>query len=317
MHKTVSADIVFDRDKQRRIIMDKNKGLESALRLLPQDICAEIRALPGKTLEQLNEIRLRSCRNVVLTVGRSFLELGITAETEDIHTAAVRAFRNSLHTSTEQLCSGYVTYDNGCRVGFAGTACAENGSVVNIKHINSVCIRIPREVTGCGSEIFDRYLSERPVSLLICGAPSSGKTTCLRDIARLCGGRYRTALIDERGEIASVSSGNACCDIGLMTDVFDRYPRKAAVETAVRVMSPQIIICDEIGSEDDIASLSYAVCSGVKLTATCHSGSIDELFRKPNISRLLENEVFDVLVYLENGRMVQTMEILSKQCSKL
>lgn len=276
-------------------------GLKSALTLLPAHIAEEVMALGSDELGRIDEIRLRIGRPVTLTCrgGSRVLNASHGVTKQDLEATTTRAFRNSLHSSIDQLCAGFVTYDNGCRVGMTGTAAAENGSVTNVRQISSLCIRIPREVKGCGGEIFTKCLDAAPASLLLCGAPSSGKTTYLRDLTRLCGARYRTALIDERGELAAVSFGLPQNDVGLLTDVFDRYPRGAAIETAVRVMSPQIIVCDEIGSAEDLKDLSYAMDSGVKLICTCHCGSLDELNRRPNISTLIEMGVFDHIVWLE------------------
>lgn len=299
--------------------MDSLSGLKSALFLLPTHIADALNSMPPQQLRETDEIRLRIGRPVTLTHngGYRIVGSGRIVTRQDIETVTARAFRNSLHSSAEQLCAGFVTYENGCRVGITGTAAVENGEVVNVRQISSLCIRIPREVKGCGAEIFGRYLGRTPSSLLLCGAPSSGKTTYLRDITRLCGGRYRTALIDERGELAAVSFGLPENDVGLLTDVFDRYPRGAAVRTAVRVMSPQVIVCDEIGSREDIDDLTYAMNSGVQLIATCHCGSLEELNAKPNISTLIKAGVFDHIVLLEDRTVARMMSASELLCSGL
>ena len=48
------------------------------------------------------------------------------------------------------------------------------------------------------------------------------------------------------------------------------------VITAIRVMSPLIIACDEIGGEHDVIAIESAMNSGVKIIATAHAGSVDE-----------------------------------------
>jgi stage III sporulation protein AA len=282
--------------------MTKNAALKSAFRLLPPHLAEMTEKLPQNILQKICEIRLRAGRPFILTLsdGTFTPDKDIIVTAKDIASAAARAYGFSMHSSTVQLCEGYAPYENGCRVGISGTACAEDGNIVNIKNISSLNIRIPREVMGCAESIFIRFMSISPCSLLIAGAPSSGKTTFLRDLARLCGSRYRTSLIDERGELAASVGGVPTNDVGIMTDVFDRYPRKPAVMIAVRVMSPQVIICDEIGSHDDIASLEYAVDSGAALIASCHCGSLAELTVKPNISKLISDGVFRAAVLLKD-----------------
>ena len=45
----------------------------------------------------------------------------------------------------------------------------------------------------------------------------------------------------------------------------------------VRSMAPEVIICDEIGSKEDIEAIEYAMCSGVKGIFTAHGNSLEEI----------------------------------------
>ena len=121
--------------------------------------------------------------------------------------------------------------------------------------------------------------ADNPMSLLIASPPSGGKTTVLRDLQKL-GERWRVALIDERNEFAATVAGEPQNLIGVMTDVFNSYNKYEGIMTAVKVMSPQILICDEIGSSEDNEALQYALNSGVKLIASCHASSLDELKKR-------------------------------------
>ena len=289
-------------DKQRSVDMLQRSELENPLKLLPSHLAVMLENLPRDISSKICEIRLRTGRPLTLTLTDTTIipNCEMTVTTKDIELTAARAFRYSMHSSAAQLCEGYAAWCGGIRVGISGTASLDGGRVMNVRDISSLNIRIPREITGCADEIFNSCFNVRPISLLIAGEPSSGKTTFLRDLARSCGGIYRTAIIDERSEIAAMVSGVPTNDVGIMTDIFDRYPRKAAIETAVRVMSPQVLICDEIGSAEDIASLEYACDSGVALIATCHCGSLSELSDKPNISKLLARGIFDTVLLLKD-----------------
>ncbi|UKI36550.1 MAG: hypothetical protein L6V93_22190 [Clostridiales bacterium] len=73
-------------------------------------------------------------------------------------------------------------------------------------------IRIKREVFGCADKLAEYITAGGNVkSTLIIGEPHSGKTTVLRDLARILSDRflYRVAVADERGEIASSVNGTA------------------------------------------------------------------------------------------------------------
>ena len=128
----------------------------------------------------------------------------------------------------------------------------------------------------------------------------SGKTTVLRDLARLIGEHHRVSLIDSRGELAAVSDGTPCLDIGRNTDVLNGYPRYEGMTTALRTLSPEVIICDEIGSDFD--AVEQCLNCGVKLVATVHAGSLSELARRTETAKLLP--MFDYAAVLsDRGRL--------------
>ena len=80
--------------------------------------------------------------------------------------------------------------------------------------------------------------------------------------------------------------------------MFNSYPKAEGIMTAIRVMSPIFVVCDEIGGEKDIQALEYAINSGVKLIATTHAGSIKEAIKKKGITKLISEGAFDYIVAL-------------------
>lgn len=188
--------------------------------------------------------------------------------------------RNSVHSFQEDICNGFITLKYGHRAGICGTAVYNNGKISNIKNISSLNLRLSREFIGAGEEIYNRVFSSGLKHLLVAGEPSSGKTTVLRDLCRLIGNKYKLSVIDERSEIAACFEGVPQNDVGLNTDVFDGYPKAKGLETAVRVMSPEIIVFDEAGSSEEFDFISYAMTCGVKICASLHSSSIEDIKRK-------------------------------------
>lgn len=299
-----------------KLFCDKNK-LSFAYELLTPKIRCAVAAIPEMEREHIQEIRLRLGRKLTVTLfGKEYFVTcdgrlqntsanAVDVTNEDIDITYRRAFRNSLHSYHREIANGYITVDGGNRVGFCGTAVLDSSddSVETLKHISSLNIRIAREVFGAGDEIFRKAFSQGPASLIIGGPPACGKTTVIRDLCRLLGGKYRISLIDERNEIAASKDGTAQNNVGELTDIFNSYNKCQGITTAVKVMSPLILVCDEIGAKGDTSALDYAVNSGVRLIASCHAGSFDELKKRPAISKLMKEKAFDYAAILGTGSM--------------
>ncbi len=214
----------------------------------------------------------------------------------DLDSTFQRICDYSVYARQRELLGGFITLRGGHRVGVCGTAVTQNGTIINVRGISSLNIRIAREHRGCGEGVLRRIGNKGGV--LLCGAPCSGKTTLLRDLARLLSERGQTvSLIDERGELAAVYDGEPQNDVGLC-DVFNGYPRAQAIEQALRCMSPQVIICDEIGSEEDALALRQCLHSGVRVIAAAHAADREELYARPALREILATGAFSTLIFL-------------------
>jgi len=199
----------------------------------------------------------------------------------------------SVFSHEEEIRQGYVQVDGLCRAGVCGTAVLEQGQVKGLRDITSIVFRIPRDMPGCGDRLF---LSGTEFSrgVLIAGEPGSGKTTLLRDIARsLSLGRFglprRISVLDCRGELGTF-------DLGPCADVLRGYPKRAGVQMALRSLSPEIILCDEL-APGDRETIESVVQAGVGLVATIHSNGDDPRSR-PLCRELLSTGAFGTLVTL-------------------
>ena len=107
----------------------------------------------------------------------------------------------------------------GHRAGICGTAVVNNGKIVNIRDITSINVRIAREHKGCADSLYNKIIAVSG-GVLICGAPCSGKTTVLRDLARLLStnGKKNVALIDERGVLVVCEGGDDPVVVERVTD---------------------------------------------------------------------------------------------------
>ena len=99
-------------------------------------------------------------------------------------------------------------------------------------------------------------------------------------------------------------------DVGIRTDVLDNCPKSEGIIMAIRSMSPQLIVCDEIGTYKDMESIVAALNSGVNLITTIHGFSEKDLFNRPVFNEVIENKVFDRAVILSNKNGIGTIEYI-------
>lgn len=251
-----------------------------------------VNRLSDALLDDIQEIRLRINRPAAVWTGKNVRYItengqltynkgsAVIASEQDVRRTFEAVCQYSVHSFQREISQGFITVRGGHRVGFCGTPVMHGGTVENIKNINAVNFRIARELKGCAEKLFETCFSDGLCDLLIAGVPASGKTTVLRDLTRLLGDRFKVSVIDERGEIAASWNGIPQNDIGANTDVFDGCGKAEGISAAVRVMSPQIIVCDEIGSGEELSALREAASCGVCTAATAHAADMSDLYRR-------------------------------------
>lgn len=259
--------------------------------------CAErlIKLPDGVSRNELCELRLRTGRpaTAVTISGRSVTCSGPLSK-QDIEDCFGELCRYSVHSFRREIAEGYITLPEGHRAGFCGTAVMRDGSIETLRDISSINLRLAKEIKGCGEALYHAVFEKSLHSLLIAGAPLSGKTTVLRDLTRLLGERHKVALIDSRNELAACHDGAPQLDVGLNTDVLSGYPKLEGMEIALRTLSPEMIICDEIGG--DISAIEQCIHCGVKLIATVHASSVEELSRRRDTAGIIGS--FDCIAVL-------------------
>ena len=219
-----------------------------------------------------------------------------------------RITKSSVYSVKDEIRNGYITIDGGHRVGIAGTAVTEKGSVDFIRDISAMNIRIANEVIGAADSVMDKLISDTGVkNTLIISPPCAGKTTFLRDIARSLSYKgYAVSVADERCEIAAMSHGKSSFDLGRKTSVMDNCPKAEAMIMLLRSMSPDVIVTDEIGTEKDENAVMTALNSGVAVIASIHGKNISQIKKRKNMSELAE--VFDVIIVLSKRLGAGTIE---------
>ena len=159
-----------------------------------------------------------------------------------------------------------------------------------MREITSLNIRIARSIDGCGDPVVQLALKDgRQSNVLVIGAPSSGKTTILRDAAKNLSLYYgrKVAVIDERSEIFGSYIDMPLEKVG-MCDVLNGYPKNVGIIQAIRVLSPDYIVCDEIGTKADIEAIGCGMHSGVSIIASVHAEDLEDLRERFILNQLLD-----------------------------
>ncbi len=271
---------------------------KEALSLLPRRLASAV--MRGASLRQgvFNEIRMRIGMPLCITGRGVNIPCGVVCSKEDVDYTLRALCGNSLYSHSETIREGYIAAPGGIRAGVCGRAVVERGEIVSVTDITSICIRIPRRIPGAADELYKMLkASSFRSGILIYSRPGIGKTTALRELtALLAGGEapLRVALVDTRCELAGGLGG---C---LTVDVLSGYPRSQGIEIALRTLSPEYIICDEIASREDAFAIASARASGVPIAASAHADSLDELLSSEFMNVRGVANAFDVFVCLKS-----------------
>ena len=106
---------------------------------------------------------------------------------------------------------------------------------------------------------------------------------------------------------AGASSGSAARqavdtttgDTSSVYDILSGIPKGQAVQMALRTLSPQVILLDELGGMDELYALEQGLFSGVEFIATLHAASWEEAARRPQVQYLQKCGALHVAVLLK------------------
>lgn len=261
-----------------------------------------------KYLETLEEIRLRSNKNIILKLSNQELIIDYKVTIKDLLETLEKVTENSIYTYENQISNGFITLHGGHRVGIVGNAVVKDENVINISYISGMNFRIARQIKGCANFLLkDLYDKGEFRNTLIVGIPGSGKTTLLKDLIRQIsnGNQYGKGLnvgvVDERNEIAAMYKGIEQIDLGIRTDVISNIPKSLGIKMLIRSMAPQVIAVDEIGGKKDAENIFYAMCSGSKGIFTAHGSSISDIKLNPELRDLINSKVIDRIIILDKN----------------
>lgn len=271
---------------------------------LPPLWMTALRRIPSAQMAMVQEIRLRVGQPVLLSVpmGDRYLSVSgmcglmqrglLICSQEQLDACFWRFCDESVYAHEEELRQGFLSVAGGIRVGVAGTAVG-GLAVRTVRRVTSLCIRLPRLHKGCAAPLMS-YIDggDRLYSTVLVGAPSSGKTTLLRDAAVMLASRgWRIAVVDERGEIAGVDGLCGC-------DVLSRYPKPHGIRQAIRTLAPQAVVFDELGDAREIEAVTACAHAGVAVISSMHAEDPDTLSRRASTRMMVRSGLFDRWIFL-------------------
>jgi stage III sporulation protein AA len=284
--------------------------------------------LPGN-INQIDEIRIREGRPIIFYGSKTELFLGesgrITDKNislykvskEEIYKILLMISQKSLYAYKEDIINGFITLPGGHRVGIVGKTIIEHKRIKNIINYSGLNFRISHFIYGCAEKIFEYLIEDGQVlNTLIISPPACGKTTILRDVARIISNgtkKYnfqgiKVGIVDERSEIASLHNGLSRYDIGLRTDVLDGCPKQEGIMMMLRTMSPEVIITDEIGGDSDLEIIDKTINAGVKIITSFHGYGISKKNIRTEVTNILNKKLFERIIILSKKEGPGTLE---------
>lgn len=262
-------------------------------------------------LKAVNELRFRADKPIVVCVsGKNYFltENGVSSNLNNalyaskiaIEDIIFRASECSIYSVNEQIKRGFIVTDSGIRIGIGGNMVEENGQIKTMTNFSSCNMRFPHNVKNCSLCAYPYIVHDEKIeNTLIISPPNAGKTTFLKDFVSQLSERklsYNVLLLDERGELDNNVDSNFFDKIAFST-------KKVGFENGIRSLSPDLIVTDEIGQEEDIDAIIYAITSGISVLATTHADSMETFLKKPLFQRVIKDKVFKryVLLSKRNG----------------
>ena len=246
------------------------------------DLDRLVAVLPDKVRKHISYDQMEDVIEIVLDIGR----------TPEVRHSGGRIEYLGDETVTEEDIS-YITqriqdFTSDNRSGIPGTLHRISAIRNRQGKVIGLTCRIGRVVTGTIACIKDICMMGK--SILFLGRPGVGKTTKLREISRLVADELgkRVVVVDTSNEIAGDGDTPhpAIGHARRMQVSQPQYQKDIMIE-AVENHTPEVIVVDEIGTEEEAQAARTIAERGVMLIATAHGNSLESLIKNPTLSDLV------------------------------
>ena len=254
--------------------------------LLSTQLDADLESLIGTVPPHIRELLLeREDVNELLEV---VLDLGREPEARFLSESLVISDQEITQSDIDYVIENVSSFGEDNRAGIERTLHRISAIRNRSGKVVGLTLRVGRAVYGTIRIIEDLVLSGKSVLLL--GKPGVGKTTMLREIARVLAddALKRVIIVDTSNEIAG-DGDIPHPGIGRARRMQVRSPalQHAVMIEGVENHMPEVIVIDEIGIEADADAARTIAERGVQLVATAHGNTLDNLIMNPTLSDLV------------------------------
>lgn len=143
--------------------------LDDILKILPENLAKEIKNVG--TRNGITEIRLRVQKRAVIITQNIEIELEYSITIKDLLDILVRVSSNSIYAIQNDINNGFIIIKGGHRIGICGEAVLQDFKIKNIKYINSMNIRVAKQIIGCADKLMPYMIVNKRVENTLIVSP--------------------------------------------------------------------------------------------------------------------------------------------------